>query len=160
MSNIPKCPPGCICGKHFDRGHPCPDGCTCKRHEGNHRKDCGHPECNGKHAEAIPAAERCLGAVKRKRESNQSWRKHNLTWEQYQELQARFDGLCWVCLSAKGMHIDHDHACCPRRHSCGECVRGWLCARCNTGLAFMERPQWRTLADEYLTVQLELPLAA
>jgi hypothetical protein len=41
------------------------------------------------------------------------------------------------------LSVDHDHKCCPGKKSCGKCVRGLLCARCNSALG---------LVDEDLTV--------
>jgi len=48
------------------------------------------------------------------------------------------------------IHIDHDHACCPGRTSCGRCVRGLLCRSCNTGLAAIEDDSFQRAALAYL----------
>lgn len=49
------------------------------------------------------------------------------------------------CNSSQDLTLDHDHACCPttstsgnRKASCGLCVRGWLCRKCNTSLGMLE----------------------
>lgn len=48
------------------------------------------------------------------------------------------------CASTERLHLDHDHACCPKgKHrgrvsSCGDCVRGWLCHHCNVSLGMLQ----------------------
>jgi hypothetical protein len=46
--------------------------------------------------------------------------------------------------------IDHDHDCCPGEHSCGRCIRGILCVRCNQTLAHDQTDKLAGLID-YLT---------
>lgn len=58
----------------------------------------------------------------------------------YEEKLASQCGCCAICGSedsatkGKRFSIDHDRACCPGYKSCGKCVRGLLCTRCNTAI--------------------------
>jgi hypothetical protein len=68
-----------------------------------------------------------------------NWIKnYNLTEERIEEILGRQDNQCWICESVFDddniFSVDHDHSCCPGTKSCGECVRGFLCVDCNTGL--------------------------
>lgn len=68
--------------------------------------------------------------------------RYKMTREQYDEMHRAAEGKCGICGEEKKLVIDHDHNCCPtpqgRVKTCGNCTRGLLCHRCNTGLAFME----------------------
>lgn len=48
---------------------------------------------------------------------------------------------CEVCGGAENLHFDHDHSCCTTTRTssktCGACLRGRLCASCNTALGLM-----------------------
>ena len=64
-------------------------------------------------------------------------RAFGLTPEMYDAMLFAQGGVCAICSDAPGVRalaIDHDHRCCPGRESCGECVRGLLCTRCNTSV--------------------------
>ena len=54
------------------------------------------------------------------------------------------------CGTGERLSVDHDHACCPGERSCGQCVRGLLCRKCNGALGFLENYELRTLAEAYL----------
>jgi len=83
-------------------------------------------------------------------------RRYGLTQEQFDQLLEEQDYACAMCLASfedgQAVFIDHDHACCPdEKRSCGKCVRGLLCLRCNTGLGYIE--SMGDLARAYLDAQ-------
>jgi Recombination endonuclease VII len=66
-------------------------------------------------------------------------RKFHTTEEWYAAKLAEQDSHCALCdkrVESNGnrLAIDHDHECCPGSGSCGNCLRGLLCRRCNVRL--------------------------
>lgn len=89
------------------------------------------------------------------------WR-WGLTDEQMAALLARQDGCCSICRATEPggrgtWHVDHDHTCCPpyskggKAKTCGRCIRGLLCTRCNVGLGnYRHDPDRLIAAAAYL----------
>lgn len=79
----------------------------------------------------------------------------NLSLDDYNEMFADQGGRCAICgdppSDARALAVDHDHSCCSGKRSCGGCVRGLLCIRCNTALgAFRDNPKYLEAALAYL----------
>jgi hypothetical protein len=68
-------------------------------------------------------------------------RRYHITYEQYNVLLEKQGGVCAVCgkpeSTQRQLCVDHDHDCCPGDTSCGKCVRGLLCSKCNRGLGLL-----------------------
>lgn len=84
---------------------------------------------------------------------NYRFSKYGLTEEQFLARLAEQGNACGMCREPFGddqkIYVDHDHACCPTEgRSCGKCVRGLLCLRCNAALGHIER-MW-DFAEAYL----------
>lgn len=64
--------------------------------------------------------------------------QHGLTVSEFDARVLAQGGLCAICSLPEPLHpelsIDHDHRCCPGKTSCGKCVRGLLCSRCNPSI--------------------------
>jgi len=72
--------------------------------------------------------------VRSKRATNTIKYRYGVSVEEYNELLKKQGGVCAICneVPLKGkFHIDHDHQCCAGVGSCGKCIRGLLCNRCN-----------------------------
>jgi Recombination endonuclease VII len=66
-------------------------------------------------------------------------KRMGLTPERYDEFLRLQGGGCAICgerpAPGYNLRVDHDHRCCPGdAKSCGKCIRGLLCGKCNTGL--------------------------
>lgn len=165
MTGRAKCVPGCACLKHTPAPKKkCPEGCTCGKHAKQRRINWDDPEVrktyNREMARKIRAVdpEPNRAAARRWQERNPHYRiayKYNLTIGQWRDLLTAQNGSCYLCgdpldeEKARGVHVDHDHACCDSEKSCGRCVRGLTCDPCNRGLGhFRDDPnRMRRVAD-------------
>jgi len=62
--------------------------------------------------------------------------KYGMTLIDFTRILDSQGGVCYICGTdepgGRGFwHVDHDHRCCPDVKTCGKCVRGILCVRCN-----------------------------
>lgn len=88
-------------------------------------------------------------------------RQYNLDMEELNWLITQQNNRCLICQTLLNLDptkgpvaaIDHDHRCCARKqHSCGKCVRGVLCDKCNCGLGFFkDTPELLFRAGTYIT---------
>jgi len=72
----------------------------------------------------------------KKRLKRYSLSKYGITIEEYNKILKKQNKRCAICKtkakdSNKSFSVDHNHLCCPGKTSCGSCVRGILCNRCN-----------------------------
>jgi len=61
-------------------------------------------------------------------------RFHGMSPEDWAELWAAQQGLCYLCeepMTPDVAHLDHDHSCCPPSRSCRTCRRGLTHRACN-----------------------------
>lgn len=66
-------------------------------------------------------------------------KRYGITLEDYDKMVEERGGRRDICgtVPEKRLHVDHDHSCCSGRRSCGDCIRGLLCSRCNLMLGMM-----------------------
>lgn len=105
------------------------NGCRVSAHSESRRR---HPEW--KRGTAKPTPEKSADYSR--------YFNHGITAERYAEMLAAQGGVCAICRKAcstgRRLAVDHDHSCCPGSRSCGQCIRGLLCMKCNAGLGHLD----------------------
>ncbi len=82
--------------------------------------------------------------------------KYGVTPEWYEAKLTEQGGHCALCSATvvpgrKFLFVDHNHACCDNtKKTCGKCVRGILCYRCNTFVDQVGNAEWLAGALAYL----------
>lgn len=113
----------------------------------------GPVPCTGRDCDRMAIAK---GLCTKHRQAQHELRlRYSLTVEEYEALLDSQGGVCAICggvnRSGHRLAVDHDHACCPGKTSCGRCVRALLCSNCNLGLGkFRDDPLLLAAAIEYL----------
>lgn len=85
------------------------------------------------------------------------WSLYKLTEDDFQNKLNAQDNKCAICSTAfdesirsKFPFVDHDHSCCAKS-TCGKCVRGLLCNRCNNFIGTLESSTgYKQKAEEYI----------
>lgn len=81
-------------------------------------------------------------------------KKYKMSLDAYFEMLKSQGGVCAICgvkPSTKYLAVDHDHNCCDSEKTCGNCIRGLLCNKCNHGIGqFNDNTEKLQKAIEYL----------
>lgn len=112
-------------------------------------------DCENKASKAYSASSEGAAVHKAWRTSNETrnayfQKQYNITLEKFNQLFEGQEGLCACCsalMEQPGLGqkknfrtacVDHDHKCCAGTKSCGKCIRGILCGRCNIAAGMLK----------------------
>ena len=103
---------------------------------------------------ATYARSREAGKVTQMNREHYRFKKHGTTKEAFMALIEEQGNACAICEQPgtwETLVIDHDHSCCDKQFSCGNCIRGALCRKCNTAIGlFLDDLQLMNKAADYL----------
>ncbi len=133
-TNKPKCTVSeCETG-HYSKG-------LCRKHYERFRKN-GTTESLKDVVEISKTYEYTWGKVTNTRDSTLKY-MYKISLEEFLEMSK--DG-CQICgyKPERNLQMDHDHSCCPAGSpTCGKCVRGVVCNKCNQNVGRFEAGRMR-----------------
>jgi hypothetical protein len=146
-----------VCGKWMPRRKT-----TCARRLG-HKGECRTAEALVERRERVTVQRHGLRLsdnpeVRARWRRNHKFRRLGVTEAEYLAMLEAQGNACAMCRrpfgAAERVFADHDHACCPAQvdqtaKTCGKCIRGLLCFRCNTALGYVEL--YGKMASSYLS---------
>jgi hypothetical protein len=94
-----------------------------------------------KHNKWLSISQEERSAICNERRLKQRFKRTPEWYEKTLKEQGGHCALCETQPTIRRLQVDHDHGCCPcegTRYTCGECVRGLLCEKCNTDLGRLE----------------------
>lgn len=69
------------------------------------------------------------------------FKRYGITEGEYISMLRLQNNRCKICggvnQDGSDLAVDHDHYCCPGNESCGQCIRGLLCRKCNSGIGLL-----------------------
>lgn len=157
MTENRKCNPGCTCKKHARKrlvDWDDPEARRAYHKQRSREKYAADPERFREEARQRRAANPGRNGRLRDRPAEYKWR-YGITAEQVARMATAQGGLCFLCNepldfeTPRRVHIDHDKNCCRGRRSCGTCVRGLACNKCNAGIGHFgdDADRMRRVAD-------------
>lgn len=65
-------------------------------------------------------------------------KKYKITLNKWNEIVESQGGGCAICGEIEKLCVDHDHSCCSGNQTCGNCIRGIICDKCNRAIGLMK----------------------
>lgn len=64
-------------------------------------------------------------------------RKYKISYDDWKKMHNDQGNRCAICGKNEKLLVDHDHSCCAGGSSCGKCIRGLICFKCNVTLGMV-----------------------
>ncbi len=124
--------------------------------------ECNRTRCRIYHKENPDVFKNYHAKMKPETRRKYKLRMFSLTLDDFNIILATQENKCSICkdlFTDKNYPVvDHDHSCCSGYYrSCGKCIRGLLCSRCNMSIGgFRDNPEFCRTAADYLEIHKNL----